>query len=76
MCFFEMSRVHRHTQLRRGWGGDARPPPRRGEDARVEVAEAAAADQACEMLAKQVADAYKEGMAAARTFLKDMRSLS
>ena len=44
-------------------------------DARVEVAAAAAAGQAREMVATQVADAYKEGMAAARTFLKDMRSL-
>jgi len=44
-------------------------------EARVEIAAAAAAGKAREMIAREVAEAYKEGMAAARNLMKDMRSM-
>ena len=44
-------------------------------EVQVDVVAAAAAGKAREMLAKEVAEAYKEGMNAARGFLKDMRSM-
>jgi len=44
-------------------------------EARVEIAAAAAAGKARKMIAREVAEAYKEGMAAARNLMKDMRSM-
>ena len=44
-------------------------------EARVEIGAAAAAGKARERIAREVAEAYKEGMAAARNLMKDMRSM-